>query len=343
MKEKQLLITFDYELFLGENSGSVLKCMLEPTYQIQSILAKHKVHAVFFVDTTYLYRLEEMAKIHPVASSDFDKILFQLKSLANDGHYLYHHLHPNWLDAVYNEKTNLWDCSNHSRFTLSQLDMDEINRLVTYSDQLLRSLYPTNKCPEFLGFRAGGLYSQPFDRLTSLFKEKKIKYDFSVLKGAFSKQTNFSFDYTDTLKIKHAVYRFEEKNTSVNTKGYFVEFSMNHFTMSFFQRVLNSIYYRLNAKKSSWLRYGDGSSSGNKIQHKQKDSIARETFSIELLNRVKSLYYFSYLKKHSLVHLISHPKLISKQSLESFDLFLNHSKKYFNFNTKLESFYTVEE
>ena len=343
MKEKQLLITFDYELFLGEKSGSVLKCLLEPTYNIQSVLAKHKVRAVFFVDTTYLYRLEEMAKIHPVASSDFDKILLQLKSLAQDGHYLYHHLHPHWLDATYLKDTNHWDCSNHSRFTLSHLELDEITRIVSYSDQLLRSLYPTNKCPEFLGFRAGGLYSQPFDRLTFLFKAKNIKYDFSVLKGAFSNQHTFSFDYADSLKIKQAVYRFEENNTCANPKGYFVEFSMNHFTMHFFQRILNSIYYRLNAKKSNWQQYGDGSSSGNKICHNQKDYIARETFSIELMNRIKSLYYFSYLKKHSILHLISHPKLISEQSLESFDLFLKSCKKYYNFNTNLESFYTLDE
>lgn len=342
MKEKQLLITFDYELFLGENSGSVLKCLLEPTYKIQLILKKHQVKAVFFVDTTYLFRLEEMAKQFPLASSDYNKILLQLKSLANDGHYLYHHLHPHWLDAKYHQDTNQWDCSNHSRFALSHLELDEIIRIVTYSDLLLRSLYPSNKCPEFLGFRAGGLYSQPFQILTTLFQEKKIKYDFSVLKGAFSKQINFSFDYTDTLKIKDDIYRFKESNTQVNQMGYFVEFSMNHFTMHFFQRILNSIYYRLNAKKSNWQRFGDGSSSGNKIQHKQKGYDSKETFSIELLNKVKMWFYFFYLKKHDTLHLISHPKLLSDQSLSCFDLLLKLSHSQFDINTNLESFNSLD-
>jgi hypothetical protein len=342
MTSKQLLLTFDYELFLGSNSGSVLKCMIEPTYKIQAILKKHKVQAIFFVDTTYLYRLVEVAKNNMLASSDLDKIMLQLKSLANDGHYLYHHLHPHWLDAVYNEETNIWDCSNHTRFALSNLSIEDIRNIVEFSDTLLRSVYPENKIPAYFGFRAGGLYSQPFERLTSLFKDKKIKYEFSVLQGAFSKQLNFSFDYLDTLNLNSLVYRFEASNTQVDPTGYFVEFSMNHFSMHLFQRILNSIYYRLNAKKSNWQRFGDGSSSGNKIQNKKKDYTVKETFSIELLNKIKTTYYISYLKKHPILHLISHPKLISEQSLDSFDLFLSISHKKFQINTQFESFPKID-
>jgi peptidoglycan/xylan/chitin deacetylase (PgdA/CDA1 family) len=166
MKDKQLLLTFDYELFLGGNSGSVLQCMLEPTEKIIPILKKHGLKAVFFIDTTYLMQLEKQALSHSLAKNDLNQIIKQLNNLIKDGHYLFHHLHPHWLDAIYNPESNTWDCSNHTHFALSNLTDEQISSLFTYSDNFIKGLYPEKNKPAFLGFRAGGLYSQPFELLS---------------------------------------------------------------------------------------------------------------------------------------------------------------------------------
>ena len=36
----KIAITWDYELFFGERSGSVAQCMLEPTNRLLSLAAK---------------------------------------------------------------------------------------------------------------------------------------------------------------------------------------------------------------------------------------------------------------------------------------------------------------
>ena len=39
--QKQLLVTFDYELFLGNRSGSVDECMITPTNKLVILLGKY--------------------------------------------------------------------------------------------------------------------------------------------------------------------------------------------------------------------------------------------------------------------------------------------------------------
>ena len=51
-KEKHLLFTFDYELFLGERSGNVLDSVINPTQDILNLLEEYNIKAIFFVDTS---------------------------------------------------------------------------------------------------------------------------------------------------------------------------------------------------------------------------------------------------------------------------------------------------
>lgn len=323
MKTKQLILTFDYELFLGKDSGSVDKCLIIPTDKINIVLKKYGIKAIFFVDTTYLKRLTEKSVEYPQVLNDLNKIKKQLSEIANQGHLLFHHFHPHWLDATYDQETNTWDCSNHNRFALSNLDCNEIESIVSFSDDFLRGLYPKMQVPEYLGFRAGGLYSQPFHLIAPIFKKFNIKYDFSVLKGASSFGETFSFDYSKIDPTIGLIYPFENSNIEKVENGFFIEVSLIHFEMNFVQRVFNSVYYRTFSKKNSWKRLGNGASSGNVIESNKNNSIiSGETFSIELLNFVKSFYYINYLRKNQLMHIISHPKLLSENSIKSFDFFL---------------------
>ena len=50
MATKNILLTFDYELFLGHISGSVNDCLILPTNKILSILSDQNIkHSMFFV------------------------------------------------------------------------------------------------------------------------------------------------------------------------------------------------------------------------------------------------------------------------------------------------------
>ena len=72
---KNILLTFDYELFLGKRSGSAQKCMIEPTNELLKILLKNNAKAIFFIDTTYLDQLERVSINHQKAKKDLEIII----------------------------------------------------------------------------------------------------------------------------------------------------------------------------------------------------------------------------------------------------------------------------
>ena len=46
--KKSILLTFDYELFLGPSSGTAQNCIITPTEKILEVLANTKSKAIFF-------------------------------------------------------------------------------------------------------------------------------------------------------------------------------------------------------------------------------------------------------------------------------------------------------
>ncbi|MEO8762224.1 MAG: hypothetical protein ABI388_11860, partial [Bacteroidia bacterium] len=171
---KHLLLTFDYELFLGSKSGSTKNCILLPTSKILEILETYQIkNAIFFVDTTYLLRLKEID--NKEAQLDFKKISEQLIEMKNNGHYIFPHLHPHWLDAKYIEKDNHWDLSDTKKYSFSSLSAEEKSQIFTDSIKLLTEIVGPQ---EVLGYRAGGWCIQPFSDFELYFKKHNIQYDF---------------------------------------------------------------------------------------------------------------------------------------------------------------------
>src|SRR4051812_15319162 len=123
--KRNLLLTFDYELFLGKRSGSVDKCMIKPTESILKIINKFKCKAVFFVDATYLLKLKQTGNNYPAAKRDFEKIKNQIQEIIKNGHYVFLHLHTHWLDAIYDSGVNQWTLEDTSRFSFANLDPEE--------------------------------------------------------------------------------------------------------------------------------------------------------------------------------------------------------------------------
>ena len=164
--KKKLLLTFDYELFLGDSSGSVSNCMIIPTTKILEILKKFKIKAIFFVDLTYLNRLDNESKKYISVKNDYKEIKDQLLKIKSLGHYIFYHLHPHWLDAKYLCNKNEWDLSEKRKFSLNNLNDKEIHKVFFESKKILKNFKLDRQAK---GFRAGGLYIQPFERIKSTF------------------------------------------------------------------------------------------------------------------------------------------------------------------------------
>ena len=65
-----IFLTFDYELFFGETTGSVEGCMIQPTNNLLAISKKYSIPMTFFVDVGYLIRLEAESVKHLKLKSD---------------------------------------------------------------------------------------------------------------------------------------------------------------------------------------------------------------------------------------------------------------------------------
>jgi hypothetical protein len=120
-KEKLLLFTFDYELFLGEKSGTVQQCLVTPTDQLIFCLDKYAFKAIFFIDTVYILHLKEIAEKHTAAKTDLDSIINQLVKIVKSGHEIHPHIHPHWMDAIYHPESNEWNLSEKKHYSFGSL------------------------------------------------------------------------------------------------------------------------------------------------------------------------------------------------------------------------------
>jgi hypothetical protein len=322
MNQKEVLLTFDYELFLGKKSGTVLNCLIKPTRLVLDILNNRHATGIFFIDALYLFRLGQESSA--LCKKNLELILKQIEEMRNEGHTIGIHIHPHWLDASYTENNDNWNGENQNRFSLYNLSDEDKGAVISDSVNIL-SPFLEPKQP--ILYRAGGFYCQPFSSFSRFFKENTILIDFSVMRNFKSVGFNnlFSFDFSNP--PKKFIYKFEKDPILEDSKGGFIEASVNSFKITGITKLINSFYYRTHKRNTDYQRFGDGSGSGNVISHINDSSFYRylrsdQTFSIELMNPVIARAYANYLNGNDFIHFVSHPKLFTPAGLKSFDRFL---------------------
>lgn len=327
--KKNLLITFDYELFLGSRSGTVDNCLIKPTNLIVDVLKKHKIkNAIFFVDTTYLLRLKQQQ--NKKCKSDFLLITEQLKQMVKKGHYLFPHLHPHWVDAKYDEELNQWDLSDINRYRMHKLSSNEAQTLFNESLTFLSGIYESEGIlPKIDSYRAGGWCIQPFSFFEPIFRKFGITNDFSVLKGI--KNINDLCSYDFTVAPPENIYKFTNDVNVKDPNGPFTEFAISSIHIAPLTKWFNKFLLKyLSITKNHNL--GDGISntlSAGGI-HSQNDN---EMIAIELLTKAKLNTYLNFMTENNYMHFISHPKMLSKHNIETFDVFLKRTKHKYELTT----------
>jgi len=326
MKKKNILFTFDYELFLGKQSGSVNRCVLEPTQKLLSIFSEYKIStAIFFVDTTWLIRLKEVAFTNSAAKKDYEKVTEQLREIVSKGHYVFPHLHPHWINASYLTEINQWQLINYSRYRFHSLDKVEREELFDKSIAILKEILGYSYVP--LAYRAGGWSIQPFEDFEPFFQRYGIKYDFSVLPGSKWISSGQHYDFSDIETT--TPYSFST-DVTVQGKGSFMEFPISTITFSATRLLLNRVllkYLSLTGTNS----YGDG--NGIMAETVEHADIMGEMVSIELMSLIKLKGYLNFLRKNNYMQFIAHPKMISNHNLRTFSRFLEKGLKKYKLET----------
>lgn len=307
---RHVIFSFDYELYLGAKSGSVNKCLLEPTAELLKILQLYSAKAVFFIDTAWLVKLKEVSREYDSARTDFDNVVGQMRNMAKAGHYLFPHLHPHWLDACYMLNINQWELKDITKYHFHALNNEQREMVFAKGISLLKEIV-LPVLPDYspCGYRAGGWSIEPFCDFEPFFRKYGIKYEFSKIGNDLP-------------------YAFTE-NMAKNDKGEFIEFPISKVHIP----ALLMLYNRLPAKLL-WIKgdrgAGDGvgaatgKSQGDKMQNSgSADSKYTEMVAIELLTRAKMPAYIKFLKNNSYMQFIAHPKMVSRHNLKMFKSFMD--------------------
>lgn len=313
--KKNAIITFDYEVFLGQQTGTIENCVIKPTRSILEILKKNNAKAIFFADATWLLFLKENFEF------DFEIVSEQLKTIIKSGSSVELHLHPQWIDADSIGDNIVFKSFNH--YSLHSLTHLEILALFKESIELLESITNQN----ITCFRAGGFCIEPFSQIKNAFETFEIKYDFSVAPGMRLKEGNeYDFNFFDAPNLQY--YHFENDTRNPEPNGRFVELPLSVYQNNPIYRLTNKLQIRLKKDRI----FGDGKGIQEKSYYFLRSLSRRLDFSKTFLTIDKTYtVFFKYLlmthfRRFGLLVIISHPKMVSKQALVN----LSYITKKFN-------------
>lgn len=235
---KNIILSFDYELFFGDEPGTVQKSILEPTYLLLDTLEKVNGKATFFVDYLMLkYLLAENEKTRLEANM----IIEQLKEIVRRGSRIELHIHPHWIDAKYVD--NKWDFSNFSHYCLSSFPKEDITKMFVEGTEMLESIArEVDPNYKIIAFRAGGWAILPFSNMAEGFRQSGIKVDSSVCYGKIIHAYGYDLDFTDV--PSEGIYRFSDDVKRKDVDGEFIESQICSFKHNIMTTLLNMYYHK---------------------------------------------------------------------------------------------------
>lgn len=325
-----IYLTLDYEIYFGENHGTVEKCIIYPTSELIRIAEKHQVRFSFFVDCGFILKLDEFRKKYPQLEKDYKAITEQIIYLSETGHDIQLHIHPHWEDSYYNGER--W-IMNVSRYKLADFNESEIQEIVYRYKKVLSDL--TGK--QIFAFRAGGWCLQPFNKIKSAFLKNEITLESSVFKNGFYVSEQYSYDFRNA--PDKDIYNFENEPTQEDAKGHFTELPISAIQNSplFFWRLF------LLGRKNPWLHkpLGDGRAMPAPGQRKKmltqytNCTVCIDGYNAHLLQRA---LHNQARKNFNHMVIIGHPKALSRYSIQKLEEFIEKNKNAHNFTTYSKHF-----
>jgi len=184
----KLILTLDYEL-LGFGSGDVFKHMIEPTDKLLAICDKDDIKiTIFFEVLEYLKIKEEWNSGNTMGYSKnpAEAIEKQIKEAYRNGHDIQLHLHPQWINAEYNDG---WKVDN-DYWRLPEVQKDNcawsIEELLQMGkskiEEIVKIIDPNYNCNIF---RAGGYNVCPSAEICEAMRKTGFIADSSVIPGAY--------------------------------------------------------------------------------------------------------------------------------------------------------------
>lgn len=320
-----IFLTYDYELFFGEPTGSVEKCIIEPTNKLREISNRTGAKFIFFIDTGYLKKLEHYKESNAKVRKEHDLVQEQISNLIQEGHDCQLHIHPHWEDVTHNG--NEWEMVV-DRYKLTDFEEAEIKTIVLEYKEILKRW--TGK--EVHSYRAGGWCLQPFKKIEKAFQQANIKLDSTVFPGGKFTAGNYYYDFTKTPNKDK--WRFQSNLCTVNENGNFWEYPISNYFYQplFFWRLF--LLGRLNPSQHKPL--GDGypmASPG--LRKKMLTTGMNLCASVDgyFVTKLNKILKNKQQHKHNEFVIIGHPKACTPFALKKLEKFIEQNKKNHNFLT----------
>ena len=319
-----IYITLDYELFVNDNTGDVEHCLIIPSNKFLDVCDKYGVKSTFYVDSAYLYRLNELKDKYESLNRDFETVSKQVKDIVNRGHKVALHIHSQWYYAQYDG--NKWKM-DFDHYKLSDMPREKADKLLTASLRLLKEI----SGQQIDSFRAGGYSIQGYKSFPEIFVKNGIYKDSSALCGERLISSLHDFDYSSVKTGK--CYSFANDITIADDRGRMTEYPISTFKMPFLSYCLARIKNNRTPNNTTWGNGGDKAT--------KKGSSFIKHLMAKLINGVNCIATFDYpnccemdywcknIDNNSIEDLviITHPKLLSTLSIKNLDIFLNKYHK----------------
>lgn len=195
---KHLILTLDYELY-GDGSGDVFEHMIQPTERILNICDLHGIKLSLFFEVLEYIRLKqewENGNSMGYAHNPVLAIEQQLQEMAVNGHDIQLHVHPQWVNARFEDGSWQVDWGNWrlGDFEVSQgYSIEDMLREGKETiETLIRAVCPDYECTIL---RAGGYNVMPSGPVYQAMVNTGLRVDSSVYPGGFEDGSLSRFDF----------------------------------------------------------------------------------------------------------------------------------------------------
>lgn len=315
MNDRKVHITFDYELFFGSETGTVEKCLLEPTERLISLGLEKNVSFVFFVDAGFLNKLQEF-KNEEQCAKDLELISKQLRLLVSMKHEIGLHVHPHWEDCSF--VNGKWKIDT-SRYKLSDHGSNTEEIIKKYNLSLFEIAGVKSK-----SFRAGGWCIQPFRIFSSALMKEEIFTDTSVFKNGFHEFEAHQYDFRNA--PDKTEWTFSDDVCVEDPNGQFKEIAITSDRIS--PAFYYSLYYKMKMDPQRYKPIGDG------MWLKDKKKIYSQFYKSTshfaccdgfFASRLNGILDRIMKEKKNRMTVLGHPKSMAPCSFDYLSSFIDHA------------------
>lgn len=325
-----IYVTLDYELFLGEKTGTPENCLIRPMDELCKVANKHNFKFIIFVDATYLLRMQQLKGQFKEVDRQYDLVSKHVKSLAEQGHDIELHFHPQWLYSIWNDVAQQW-AMDRDHYKLSDLPLEQAKSSLGEAKELLDNIigYKTT------AYRAGGFCLDSFTEYKEIFEELGLIVDSSVARGKYVNSPIHNYDYR---KIPYEqIYKFSDSNKTAQINGAFIELSISSIRWNslFFIKYIRPLQKAYHPS----IFYGDGRgiSDGKSLLIHRIKKLLHPSYYLACIDGRESSYlkkiYEGVCKKQTDFVIIGHPKFLTDDSKRNLDCFLAEEIANLSFKT----------